>query len=71
MGKALTNKIKVMEKLAQKGVKTEKELKSLNVLELIDDDRFTREQLKTVKYIQQATNDGKLYTFLMSETAEE
>lgn len=70
MNKTLTMKIKVMEKLSQKGIRTEKDLKSLNVLDLLDDDSFNRDQLKTVKHIQQAANEGKIYSYLMSDAGE-
>lgn len=71
MNKTLTMKIKVMEKLSTKGIKTDKQIKELDILDLLDDDSFSREHLKIVKTLQAAVSSGKVYTYLMTEEGEQ
>ena len=71
MNKTLTMKIKVMEKLSTKGIKTDKQIKELDILDLLDDDSFSRDHLKIVKALQVAVNSGKVYTYLMTEEGEQ
>ena len=53
MNKNLAAKIRVMEKLVKKNVTSSKELRELDILELLDDDTFTRDQLKIVNNLCQ------------------
>ena len=71
MNKTLTMKIKVMEKLGTIGINTDKQLKELNILDLLDDDSFSREHLKIVKALQEAVSSGKVYTYLMTTEGEQ
>lgn len=71
MNKTLTMKIKVMEKLSTIGIKTDKQIKELDILDLLDDDSFSREHLKIIKALQVAVSSGKVYTYLMTEEGEQ
>ena len=70
MNKNLAAKIRVMEKLVKKNVTSSKELRELDILELLDDDTFTRDQLKIVNNFQKHDKEGNLYAYLMEDSGD-
>lgn len=60
----IQQKTKVLQKLIEQGVKTEKELQALDMSVILDISNITIPEIKLIAKVQKATKEGRLYSFL-------